>query len=176
MPWAGLPQVLSLLPAPRRWQRKTFSHIGTFLLTNPFCQLLNACSFCTRLSSRGPPQTPTRTPSHLSTVVQSQDSPGNPLNLRAAPARPRQILQPLASTNVAQQTAADANASSRPPDTRRTRDTPPSPGNARPSRAPPPDLTDTPALPSQALQPSASASFVQGTAANANTGSRPSNP
>ncbi|KIO16823.1 hypothetical protein M407DRAFT_33522 [Tulasnella calospora MUT 4182] len=124
---------------------------------------------------RGPPQTPTRTPSHLSTVVQSQDSPGNTSNLTAAPARTSQTLRPSASTSVAQQTTVDANASSRPPNTRGAGDAPPIPGNARPSRAPPPNLTAAPAHPSQTLQPSASTSIAQRTSGNVDAGSHPSN-
>ncbi|KAG9040878.1 hypothetical protein FS837_012983 [Tulasnella sp. UAMH 9824] len=125
---------------------------------------------------RGPPQTPTRIPAHFSTVPQSLDSPDNPSTLTAAPARPRQIPQPLASTNVPQPTAADTNASSHPPNTWRTGDALPSPGNAQPSRAPPPaHTTGAPARPSQTLQLSASASIVPRTAADVDTRPRPSN-
>ncbi|KIO28322.1 hypothetical protein M407DRAFT_22525 [Tulasnella calospora MUT 4182] len=92
----------------------------------------------------------------VSPIVQSHDSTGNTLNLTAAPALLSQIVQPLTSTSMAQQTATDANASARPPGTRHTGDTPPT-------------------LPSQTLQLPGSTCTAQRTAANVNTGPRPSN-
>ncbi|KIO26416.1 hypothetical protein M407DRAFT_24265 [Tulasnella calospora MUT 4182] len=157
------------------------------------------------LFRRGPPQTPTRTPSHLSTVAQPQGSRVKTSHLTAAPARPPQTLQPSASASSAQQTVIDVdtgscppNVGSRPPDAGSRPPNvaeedcssfhrgPPQTPNRTPSHlstVPQPQdagfntshLTVAPARPPQTLQPSASTNGAQRRAVDVDAGSRPPN-